>query len=114
MNWSLKNQTNTDLKEIAEQHNIVGHAMSYGELFRNTEPALVQAILKDPEHPMRHGLNIAAMFEIHYAVADFGDNGRSYFDEEEEDIARNKAVRARFNRWISKLGGFTVTTREEK
>ncbi len=114
LDWSLKNQTNVDLKEIAEQHKIVGHTVSYGELFKHTEPALVQAILKDPEHPMRHGLNIAAMFEIHYAVADFGDNGRSYFDEEEEDAARNKAVRARFNKWISKLGGFTVTTREEK
>ena len=114
LNWGLKNQTNVELKEIAEQHKLVGHAVSYGELFRHTEPKLVQAILKDPEHPMRHGLNIAAMFEIHYAVADFGDNGRSYFDEEEEYDARNKAVRARFNRWISKLGGFTVTTREEK
>lgn len=111
LNWSLKNQTNTDLKEIAEQHNIKGYGHTYGRVFRHAEPALVQTILKDPEHPMRHGLNVAAMLEIHQVVSGFDDH---HNDDEDREKAQNKAVRAHFNKWISKLGGFTVTTKEEK
>ena len=49
------------------------------------------------------------MYVINSAMSGF-DN----YNNEDTDDARNKAVRAHFNRWISKLGGFTVTTREEK
>lgn len=115
LNWNFRHQTNVELKEIAEQHKIKGYQPSFGDLFKWTKPELIQAILKDPEHPMRHGLNIAAMFAINYAADDFGNNRHDDYDNDEDrEKARNKAVRARFNKWISKLGGFTVTTREEK
>lgn len=116
LSWWLKNQTNIELKDIAEQHKIKGYHVAYSNPFYRSEPTLVQAILKDPEHPMRHGLNIAAIFEINDAVGKFNNSNKAYNfnDEEEMDNARNKAICAHFNRWISKLAGFTVTTLEEK
>lgn len=110
LTWSLQNDTNKELADIAKEHKIKGYNPSYGRLFAYSESELVRAILKDPEHPMRHGLNIAAIYEINNAMSGL----RNYEDDEDMNDARNKAVRAHFNRWISKLGGFTVTTREEK
>jgi hypothetical protein len=110
LTWALGNETNKELVDIAKEHKIKGYYHSYGAIFNNSEPELVRAILKDPEHPMRHGLNIAAMYVINSAMSGL----RNYEDDEDMNDARNKSVRAHFNRWISKLGGFTVTTREEK
>lgn len=110
LTWSLQNDTNKELVDIVKERKINGYHHSYGALFNQSEPELVRAILKDPEHPMRHGLNIAAMYVINSAMSGL----RNYDDDEDMNDARNKAVRAHFNRWISKLGGFTVTTREEK
>lgn len=110
--WSLRNDTSKALDEIAKAHNIKGFAMSHGNIFNYCDPELIQAILKDPEHPMRHGLNIAAMFEINTVV--LGLRNYDYEEGEERDNARDKAIRSHFNRWISKLAGFTVTTLEEK
>lgn len=110
LTWAFQNETNRELADIAKEHKINGYNHSYGRLFAYSEPELMRAILKDPEHPMRHGLNIAAICEINNAMSGL----RNYEDDEDMNDARNKAVRAHFNRWISKLGGFTVTTREEK
>lgn len=110
LTWSLQNDTNKELVDIVKERKINGYHHSYGALFNQSEPELVRAILKDPEHPMRHGLNIAAMYVINSAMSGL----RNYEDDEDMNDARNKSVRAHFNRWISKLGGFTVTTREEK
>lgn len=110
LTWAFQNETNRELADIAKEHKINGYNHSYGRLFAYSEPELMRAILKDPEHPMRHGLNIAAIYEINNAMSGL----RNYDDDEDMNDARNKAVRAHFNRWISKLGGFTVTTREEK
>lgn len=110
LTWSLQNDTNNELVAIVKERKINGYHHSYGALFNQSEPELVRAILKDPEHPMRHGLNIAAMYEINNAMSGL----RNYDDDEDMDDARNKSVRAHFNRWINKLGGFTVTTRVEK
>lgn len=109
LTWSLQNDTNNELVAIVKERKINGYHHSYGALFNQSEPELVRAILKDPEHPMRHGLNIAAMYVINSAMS-----GLRNYDDEDMNDARNKSVRAHFNRWISKLGGFTVTTREEK
>ena len=110
LTWAFQNETNRELADIAKEHKINGYNHSYGRLFAYSEPELMRAILKDPEHPMRHGLNIAAIYEINNAMSGL----RNYEDDEDMNDARNKSVRAHFNRWISRLGGFTVTTREEK
>jgi hypothetical protein len=103
---TLLQNTSKDLQDIAKELSIEGYKHSYGSLFKQSDTALVRDILKNPEHPMRHGLNIAAMFELHYAMR--------RLDGDEQNDAHNTPGRACFNKWINTLGGFTVTTREEK
>jgi len=117
--WTFARETAIELEAIAHKH---GLEALYGEYnstpFNMARPELVRDILKDPAHPMRHGLNLAAMLEIAHVVRKYENNRRylegKHLPTEHLDDLCNKSIRTTFNRWISKLGGFTVTTREEK
>jgi len=117
--WSFARDTATELEAIALKHGLEALYGKYSSTpFNMASPELVRDILKDPAHPMRHGLNLAAMLEIAHVVRGY-KNAEEYRERTNTPIGDlhdrcNKSIRTTFNRWISKLGGFTVTTREEK
>lgn len=117
--WSFGRETVEELVAIAKQHGLEELYGRYSSTpFGAADPALVQLVLRDPDHPLRHGLNIAAMLEIHDVQRRYRNRkeGQEYITGVELDVEDecNKAIRTRLNTWISKLGGFTVTHREEK
>jgi hypothetical protein len=117
--WSFARDTAIELEAIAKQHGLEHLYGRYSATpFNLVRPELVQAILKDPAHPMRHGLNIAAMIQINDVVRRYKNveeyRERTNIPKEDLDEQRDKSIRTSFNKWISRLGGFTVTTREEK
>jgi hypothetical protein len=110
--WSFARETGTELEAIAKQHGLEGLYGRYSSVpFNLAAPELVRAILKDPDHPLRHGLNLAAMLKIESVMYDYTNRADLVGDIDEQ---RNKTIRTSFNKWISKLGGFTVTHREEQ
>lgn len=115
LTWSLQHDTRKEIVNIAKEHkleNLIGY--SYHQPFAGADPKLMHAILEDNTHPLRHSLNIAALFAIRDALDSF--RGRDYPDLDEEglDKQRSKIVRAGFTKWINRIGGFTTTTKEEK
>jgi hypothetical protein len=117
--WTFGREKGKELEAIAKEHGLEELYGKYSSTpFHMARPELVRDILKDPDHPMRHGLNIAAMIEIADVVRKY-ENHRRHLEfkdlpTEHLDDECSKSIRTRFNRWISQLGGFTVTTREEK
>jgi len=105
INWPFLNDLNRDLMELAKEHKINGYRNSWDALFRQSEAGLVRAILKDPEHVMRYGLGVAGVDAIKAADHDC---------EEEDAALRAKYIRAKFNNWINKVGGFATKVKEEK
>lgn len=112
LNWNFRVETQREAERIARDHGIV--IIGFGSFFAQAGSELIRAILKDTAHPLRHSLNIAAMFEINGILDSFPV--RDYPDLDEEELAKkqNSLFRAAFTRWINEIGGFTVTTREEK
>lgn len=115
LNWELKRTTQQEMDRITKEHKLEGRIVaSYYDLFAGAEPKLMHAIIKDSAHPLRHSLNIAAMFVIDGILDSFRARDYPDLDEEGLDKQRSKMVRAGFTRWINKIGGFTTTTKEEK
>jgi hypothetical protein len=115
LNWELKRATQAEMDRIAKEHKIETLIVPrYYDLFAGAEPKLMHAIVKDSAHPLRHSLNIAAMFVIDGALDSFSACKYPDLDKEGKDKQRSKMVRAAFTRWINKIGGFTTTTNEEK
>jgi hypothetical protein len=95
-----------ELEEIAKAHNIKGFRIGYKTLFENAEASLVRAVLKNPEHPLRYGLGVNAIWCMARA-ADYGSH-----DDDEQ--ARIRYMRSKFTRWINKAAGFETTVKVEK
>ena len=85
----------------------------YGNLVQEADPKLIHSIIKDPDHPMRHSLTIAAIIQIKTAADHFRD--WKYSDSPLEDVEklRSKYIRSEVNKWINKTFGFTNTIRKE-
>lgn len=114
LNWNFRNETGKRLQDIAKEHNIKDWVPSWNALFARANPNLIRKILTDAQHPMRYEFGIAAMFEIHDAMANFGDKYDDYDDEEVFVRARARHARAAYIRWINKTAGFAKTIKEEK
>lgn len=104
LNWSFRHEQNKAILEIGRQHKIEGVHHTSGSILGNADKALVRSIIADPEHPMRYGLGVAAMFAIRDA-----DNATA-----DSDPLRDKHIRKHFVRWINNLGGFAETIQVEK
>lgn len=112
LNWNFKVETQREAERIAGEHGIAVNG--FGSFGTKASPELIRDILKDTAHPLRHSLNILAMFAIDAEIdRSFPDR---YQDLSEEELAKkqNSLVRAAFTKWINESGGFTVTTKEEK
>lgn len=103
--WAYRNELSKQLMELAKEHKINGYRNSWRELFKHSEAGLVRAILKDPEHVMRYGLGVAGID----AIINANSNCR-----EEDAGLQAKYIRASFNRWINKVGGFATKVKAEK
>ena len=114
LNWNFRNQTSKRMQEIAKEHNIKDWVPGWSNLFARVEPSLIRKMLTDEQHPMRYEFGIAVMFEIHDAMANFGDNYDDYNDEEDFAKARARHARAAYTRWINKTAGFAKVIKEEK
>lgn len=114
MNWELRNHTIKELNLIAKEHKLLDRIGSgYGNPFQEADPKLIHSIIKDPDHPMRHSLTIAAIIEIKAAVDHFRDWKYSDSPPDEVEKLRNTYIRSEMNKWINKTCGFTNTIRKE-
>lgn len=116
LNWSLRNECAKELLEIAKKHALDYHrAYTNKGLFEYAGAELQQDIFKNPEHPMRHHLHIDAMLALRSAVYEFDTYNKVAADDPEARAKeRAKVMRAAFNAWVNKAGGFTTKVREEK
>jgi hypothetical protein len=115
LNWSLRNECAKELLEIAKKHSLDYHRSYTNKgLFEHAGAELQQDIFKNPEHPMRHHLHIDAMFALRSAAYDFDNYNDDKDDPEARAKERAKVMRAAFNAWVNKAGGFTTKVREEK
>lgn len=116
LNWSLRNECVKELQVISEKHKL-GYTRTYRNkgMFEGSPVELQQDIFKNPEHPMRHHLHIDAMLALHSAAYEFDNyKGGNKDDPEARAKERAKVMRAAFNAWVNKAGGFTTKVREEK
>jgi len=114
MNWELRNHTIKELNLIAKEHKLLDRIGSgYGNPFQEADPKLIHRIIKDPDHPMRHSLTIAAIIQIKAAVDHFRDWRYSDTSPAEVEKLRSAHIRSAVNKWINKTCGFTNTIRKE-
>lgn len=114
MNWEARNHAIKELNLIAKEHKLTDKiGAGYGNPFQEADPKLIHSIIKDPEHPMRHSLTIAAIIQIKTAADHFRDWKRSDSPPEEVEKLRSKYIRSEVNKWINKTFGFTNTIRKE-
>lgn len=63
---------------------------------------------------MRHHLHIDAMLALSSAAYEFDTYKSTSGDPEERAKERAKVMRAAFNAWVNRAGGFATKVREEK
>jgi hypothetical protein len=108
LNYTLRNDTVTELDKMATEKKIAGWQRSWSSIFSECDHTLIRRILKDPEHPMRYALGLDAMYVIAAATTP------GWRIEEHSDEEAQTRARASFNKWINKLAGFVSTVKEEK
>jgi hypothetical protein len=117
MDWQLRSDTVKQATSIAKDHKIKftdDRGYSSCSILGRTEPTIVRAILSDPDHPLRHTLNIAAISTIDGSYLNFWPKAYPDLDEDALDKKRRALIRSAFVRWINTVCGFTVTIMEEK
>lgn len=114
MSWTFLNETAKSAVEIAEANNMVE---LYGRTtytpFRDTKPELVQAILQDGEHPLRHALIVTGIGALKDAYEDAANN-LAFKDVADPETYTPTYVRNRMSKWIDNLAGFIMNIKEPK